>query len=301
MLRLPEISDLSIDHAAVLALAADALPLMLTSETDPAVRARVIARRAFTEHLTTALARLIETQITDIYASHEIISEPRADIDPDYQDVWDEALSFSIEQNLHEIREAIGHDTFEQLAGSDVGYHEIGRLSEIAAEIAKVLAPRYCNAPDGKFLSSVGIGGRDLKALVELAKKTPVANDEQAEGFITEDEFANPQIRETLLGSTASVADAENDPTVHAGVPTKEELSTAFQTWAEASGPDFGDFATRLSVSKATVRNYAIGKSIKLNETQARVLAQDCEDCIGKLERARAVFQRVRATNGKGG
>jgi hypothetical protein len=290
MPQLPTIDALNIDKAAVIALAADALPLMLSSETDPVARARLIARRAFAEHLTGALARLIETQITDIYQAHTIVSEPRDEVDPDYQDVWDEALSFALEQNLHEIRELIGHDIFEELAGSGVGYHEIGRLSEIAAEIAKVLAPHYCNVSgksDAKFLSEIGIVKSDLKALVDLAKKTPAANGEQAEaaeGEIIDDEEA----------------EVENDPVVHAGAPTKDELSVAFKAWAEASGPDFKDFATRLDISHSTVRNYAIGKTNpKLDETQAKVLMQDCDDCIGKLERARAVFRRVRATNGK--
>jgi len=292
-MQLPDIASLNIDKSSVLALAAMALPSIYTTNHDPAYRARLSATRAYREHATVALAGMISQQLSDLYRSHEIVNEPRDEIDETYQATWDESLSFAIEQDLSQIREMIGSDVFEELAGSEVGYHQVGRIEEIAAELAKCVTRHYINVPDdsaGKFLSKIGIGARDLKAIIALAKATPLP-DKPAPENEDDDGAAEPVPEEEELPAAASGNGS--------GTPSKQELSEAFQAWAAASGPDFADFAKRLDISGGTVRNYSNGKTLpKLTVAQAAVMAQDCDDCIGKLSRAFKVFSRMRLHNG---
>lgn len=288
LLDLPDIEGLAFDKKTLLDAAQNELHAFYTTNDDPMYRARSAATAAVLNAAAVEVARTLEGRITELYRSHEIINEPRDELaDDDAKAGWDEAFAVWLWKYAEQIRHLISdEDRWEEIAGAEVGFHEVGRIAEIAAALAAELKPHYA-PPDngvGKFLSGYGIVDADLKKLATAAKKIPIPPAPVVEPKVVLAR-TEPQPQPPLLPPTDAVVP-----------PTKDELANAVGWWWEGSGPDPKDAAENLEISVGTLRNYVARKTMpKVNSSQARYLAGDCRDCIEKLQRALAIFERVKS------
>jgi hypothetical protein len=293
LLELPDIGAFVFDKPTLLEAAQNELHGFYTTNTDPMHRARSAAVAAVLNAAVAELTKFLDTRISDLYRSHELINEERAKLDTDdRRAAFDDAFAVWLWEHCQEVRRLLAdEDRWEEIAGADVGFHELGRISEIAQAIALELKPHYA-PPDkdvGKFLSRYGIVDADLKKLAAAAKKIPIPAAPIVETKVV---LARPP-------ETVSAAPIETMTTTP---PTKDELADAIDWWAQGSGPEIKSAAAHLEISGGTLNNY-IGRKTKpkLNSLQAKYLADDCRDCIDKLQRALAIFERVRANGGGNG
>lgn len=290
--QLPDAEALVFDKKALLASAKSELRTFYATNDDPMYRACGAAVAAVLNAITPEIAKALEIHIAAIYLTHEKISLLRDEqVDDDARAFWDEALANSLEMHFIDVRNILGDETrWEELAGESVGFHEVGRIAEIASALAYELKSYYMPPANGvgKFLSRYGIVDADLNKLATAAKKIPMPAAPVVETKVV---FARPAIEEVPLPPPV-----ETETVVP---PTKEELANAIGWWAEGSGPEPISTAESLEMSVGTLRNYIKRKTLpKINSSQARYLAGDCRDCIVKLERALAIFERVKPTGG---
>lgn len=289
--ELPDIGGFAFDKKALLDAAHNELHAFYTTNDDPAYRAREATVAAVLNAVTPEVAKVLEAKIAEIYSYHTMTSEPRDELpDDNARAAWDEALAVWLWQYFQEVRRLMADEArWEEIAGEDVDFHEPGRIGEIAAALAQELKPHYAPPEKdvGKFLSKYGIVDADLKKLATAAKKIPMPAAPVVEAKVV---LTRPVEQPSLLPVTETEA---------AIPPTKEELANAIGWWWEGSGPEPRSTAESLEISVGTLRNYVGRKTLpKINSSQARYLAGDCRDCIAKLERALAIFERVKTTGG---
>ncbi len=280
MAKLPDESEMGIEKDAILNLAGNTLPSLYTRDDDPAFRAKFAVLTAYRELLANWLTTWAEKRLSDLYGYYTAVHKERAEVAEPYREAWDESLSFFIENDMREVIDLLGGDVFEEVAGPEVRLHEVGRISEVAVELARLLAPSYADPEDadiGKYLARLGITSKDLKPLVDLAEKTPIP--------------PRPLDPEPVVKRQEEPTPVEPEPEP----PTRQELADAFAAWVQAANPDYAAYAIKLEVSPGTLRNYAAKKTLaKLNSAQAAILTKECDEAIRILTEARAVFSRVK-------
>jgi hypothetical protein len=282
--KLPDAASLVPEKASTLQRAAELLPTLFHTNKDATFRAKLALVKVLQDQVATELSKQIEARIQEVYAAYEIINGDRSDLEPRAQGVWDEQLGWAIEADLKDVQYLVGDDSWENLASSDVRYHEIGRFADVARDLAPIVARTYVDVAEkdyGKLLARFGIVKADIDALAKIAASTPVP--------------AEPPPEPEPVVKTHAPEAPPAEQAVPGPVPNKRELMTAFKLYYDNAGPSAEQMAKKLDVSRGTFMNYATGRtSPKISPQQATLILEDIDRRMEGLRKARAVFERVR-------
>jgi DNA-binding XRE family transcriptional regulator len=312
MLELPTLKALASEKGDILALAAQVLPTMLHTETDPTSRARMATRKALENVITSYAACLIEPALQSVLDFHEAMNGERGDAADAAE--WDAQLDVAVDEELANVR-TLNVDFFNKFA-IGVRLYEPGRPHEVAKELGLMVAlsPPY-NLPledTGKLLSAVGIAKKDLEGLATMAGAPAGAVQPPGVAEIPPATQAPPPPPTQAPPPPPTQAppppptQAPPPPAAETDVvmppvldiqppPGPADIAKAYALMYQAAGPDANDMAHRLGISRNTFVNWCTGKSQpKCTLDQARFLHAYSVKAAADLQAAADIFARVR-------
>lgn len=290
-LQLPSLNELCPDKGSVLSLAAQVLPTLLHTEATTSLqRAKIAAFRAYQDQVITGLRGTIRDAIQQTIEMHELMEGERAETDDPA--AWDAAVDVAVAAELAGIA-AMAPDGFKQVA-QGVRFDEPGRADDVAKDLAGIVAhcePYHAHMEDhGKLLARIGIVAADLEGLAALGGSAPAAVAPPPPPPAAPPVVAAPPPPPAEITEEINPNPADMRPP-----PSMTEIAKAYSLMYQAAGPDAGDMAKRLGVSRNTFTNYCTGKtSPKCPVPSAQYLHAYCVKAAADLTEAADIFSRVR-------